>query len=67
MAKARIEFRRGVAILHSDGPWQELSEYEFLGLLADCCRVKQHFIKWHEYPPATDLSGVVFPDEEPLT
>lgn len=64
--KARIEFRRGVAILHSDGPWQELSEYEFLDLFAGFCDVKKAFIMWQKYPPATDLSGVAFPDEESL-
>jgi hypothetical protein len=67
MAKARIEFRRGVAILHSNGPWQELTEYEFLDLFAGFCDVKKAFIKWQKYPPATDFSKVEFPDEEPLT
>ena len=64
MAKARIEFRRGVAILHSDGPWQELSEYEFLTLFAACCDVKKAFIMWQRYPPATDPPDKAFPDEE---
>lgn len=61
--KARIEFDSGKLVLHSSGPWQELSEYEFMSLFASCCDAKKALIMWRAYPPATDFTEVEFPAE----
>lgn len=65
-SSARIEFDRGKLILHSEGPWQELTEYEFLHLFASCCDAGRALAMHKVYPPATDFSGVAFPEEPPL-
>lgn len=55
----RVEFDCGKIILHSNGPWQEMTEYEFAGFMKTVAAAWQATIMWERYPPATDYSGAV--------
>jgi hypothetical protein len=54
MSRPRVSFDRGKIVLHSDGPWQEMTAYETAGLIRDAARAIEAAEMWRLHPPATD-------------
>lgn len=55
----RVEFDEGRIILHSDGPWQAMTEYEFAAFMGSVAAVWQAVIMWRRYPPADPGRGII--------
>lgn len=64
-SRPRLEFDAGRVVLHSAGPWQEISFYDFAEFSKEVASMWQCLIMWRQYPPAiqganTDLKDSGF-------